>query len=469
MEQRQFKWAALALVGLLAAAPLAADKDPNLDVQDSMEDLRSSLGTLSNQVNALQTTVGNEIMWNVNTDIRYDYQPYKTPGAPTAARPLATPYGAPNGTAGMYAKRVELEGTGKIATDLYWNLQFEFVGLKIEDTGFDYKNLSLLPYVSMPGYNWEIKVGLYRQPFGIENQTGSSSTPFPERAIMDGGANPAGYSKIVTERVMGLQAITSHSYGMFGYKIQAAVADNTSDQDPASGGFGGTYTNVITYPANVTTVTTTYNATDGFGLKTDQDPSEFGRLGLDINIMPKVVTLNLGGSALHNSANTVFFATGKANAAKQIWSDNIGADFTLDAPVINDKLWGEWVSQNKFTDGGGAGIYAGNKGPGSFNGRAEGWYLVNSIKPLAFVNADWQSLELLARIESFAPDVNAEGKSLVANAYKATSEQAATVGMKYYYAGKNYTSINYTAYALNGNYRTLGPASLFTIQQQFNY
>ena len=440
MEHRQFKLAALALAGLMAAAPLAAEKDAN-DIQDSMEDLRASLGTLAGQVNNLQAANDKALVWNVNTDLRYDYAPYKVFGAGTAAQPLALPYGAPNGYTGMYAKRVELEATGKIATDLYFNLQFDFAGLKIEDTGFDYKNLSLLPFVAMPGYNWEVKVGLYRQPFGIENQTGSSSIPFPERAIMDGGYNPAGYAKIVTERVMGVQFITSHNFGMIGYKLQAAVADNTSDQDPGSSVTTGSYG----------------AGNPSLGLNVDQDPSEFGRFGLDLNFNPKVVTLNLGGSALHNSANTVFFAT---TGATENWSDNYGADFTLNVPIANDVVWGEWVMQDKFNNNG-AGTPA---AAGNLVSHAEGWYITNSLKPLAFFNADWTNLELNARIEQFAPNVNANYAAFAVN-----SEQAATIGLKYFYAGKSYTSVNYTSYALNGDYSAIGASSLFSVQQQFNY
>jgi hypothetical protein len=439
VEHRQFKLAALALVGLMAAAPLAADKDASgTDIQDSMEDLRSSLGSMAVQVNTMQASMANALVWGINTDLRYDYNPYKTGNTDATA----------NGSVGMYAKRVELEATGKISSWAVWNLQFEFAGLKVEDLGVDAKGLDLLPFVAVPGYEWEAKVGLYRQPFGIENQTGSSAIPFPERAMIDGGANPFGLSKIVKERVMGVQLVNGHNYGPVGFKVQVSVADNVNDQDPANGGFGGTYTNAISYPGGVTTVATTYNATDGFGLKTDQDPTEIGRLGLDLNFIPGA-KLNVGGSALHNSNDSQLMT---ALAAKQAWSDNVGCDFTLEVPMAQSKVWGEWVSQNSF---------ANLPSAGHFVGRTEGWYITDTMKPLAFFNKDLSNVELSGRWERMQPNVDTTHDN----------GQATTIGLKYLYAGKNYTSVNYTAYGAHGDFATsgYGDNSLFSVQQQFNF
>ena len=77
-----------------------------------------------------------------------------------------------------------------------------------------------------PGWSWTLKVGQFRQPFGIEQQTGSSSIAFPERAIMDGGAAPMGAVKLVTERVMGLHIIQAKDFGPFGYKAQFTLAND---------------------------------------------------------------------------------------------------------------------------------------------------------------------------------------------------------------------------------------------------
>jgi len=57
VEHYKFKMAALALAGLIAAAPLAADEAaPAGDTQDSIEDLRASIGTLTNQINSIQSS-----------------------------------------------------------------------------------------------------------------------------------------------------------------------------------------------------------------------------------------------------------------------------------------------------------------------------------------------------------------------------------------------------------------------------
>ncbi|HTB33267.1 MAG TPA: putative porin, partial [bacterium] len=83
VELRNFKLAALALVGLLAAAPLAADSAPSTDVQDSMEDLRSSLGNLASQVNNLDKTVSSLIKFSGDLRFRYENVIDRSVAAPT--------------------------------------------------------------------------------------------------------------------------------------------------------------------------------------------------------------------------------------------------------------------------------------------------------------------------------------------------------------------------------------------------
>lgn len=439
----------LAMLGLAAAlaAPLClrADDAPS---SDEIEELRAQLGNLSAGLNDTKS-LASAIKWSVNTDLRYDYVPFK-PNSFTgsAAHPYITDYTASDtNMVGMYAKRVELEGTGKIMDNMEWNLQFEFAGLKVEDLGVDAKMLSILPFVNLDGYTWEAKLGLYRQAFGLENQVGSSSTPFPERAMINGGANPWGFSKLANERAMGLQMIQTHKYGSFGYKLQVEAANNVKDQDAANGGFGGSFTTVTSTPS------TTYSALDSMGLKTDQDPTEMARLGFDLNFFPSIAKLNIGASALHNSNNSQLMT---GNPAKQAWNDNYGYDFTLEIPAIKSSVWGEWVAQNAFT-GGATGVALAH---------SEGWYVVDSMKPLALVNKDWTMLDLNLRLENVVK--NTDTAPLVA-AYTVSSEQAASMGLKYFWAGKNYSSVNYTVYGVNGDYTAMGPYSLFVVQQQFNY
>ena len=432
----------LAMLGLAAGLALtgsvrAAEGESNAN-DEAMEELRATLGNMSAQLNDLKSNEGKAVKWGINTDLRYDYQPYAAATAASPAKPLAVPYTTANGVVGMYAKRVELEATGKINEDAEWNLQFDFVGLKVEDLGVDAKNLSLLPFVSVSGYTWEAKLGLYRQAFGLENQVGSSSTPFPERAMINGGANPEKYGKLAYERAMGLQMIQSHSFGPIGYKLQLEAANNVKDQDPGSP-TGGQFVG---------------GSTDSMGLKTDQDPTEMGRLGIDLNFFPSIAKLNLGASALHNSVNTALMT---ADPTKQFWNDNIGYDATLVIPIVQSTVWAEWVSQNNFKN---------SPLAGTFINRQEGWYVVNTMKPLAFFNKDWTQLDLNMRLESFVNDVDAAAN---AAPWQVSSEQAASIGLKYYYAGKTYTSINYTAYGLNGDYSAVGAGSLLVLQQQFNY
>jgi hypothetical protein len=469
VEQRHFKLAALALAGFIAAAPLAADQDTTPNVSDSLEDLRASLGTLANQVNNLQGSMDKEIVWNVNTDTRYDYAAYKvTTGqlsAASAAFPLVkyTANGgslsdlSANGYVGMYIKRAELEATGKISPWAVWNLQFDFAGLKLEDTGVDAKGMDLLPYLNVPGYTWEAKVGLYRQPFGVENQTGSSALPFPERAIMDGGYSPVsiGTVKLVYERIMGIQMITSHNYGPVGYKLQAAIGDDQKDQDAGSsatvGAFGGAS------PASNTYTAATASA-PSLGLTTDGETSEFGRLGIDLNFVPSIVTVNVGGSLAHLDLNTALLPANPAPGASQAWQDNTGADATVGFPMAQTTFQAEWVAQNSYNN-------ATAKVPGKLVSRAEGWYVESTTKPLALFDKDWTSLDLNLRIESVAPNVNIGASP----AFVAHYENASTLGLKWYYGNRTYTSVNYTTYALNGNYGAIAGSQLFSVQQQFYF
>jgi hypothetical protein len=450
----------LAMLGLAAAlvAPLCLRaEDAPAASSDEIEELRAQLGNLSAGMNDTKS-MASAIKWGINTDLRYDYQPYKPDSfAGSVAHPYIVDYlKTDTNMAGMYAKRVELEATGKIMTDVEWNLQFEFAALKLEDLGVDAKMLNLLPFVNVQGYNWEAKVGLYRQAFGLENQVGSSSTPFPERAMINGGANPWGFSKLANERAMGVQMIQTHSYGAFGYKLQIEAANNVKDQDAANGAFGGTYKVAAPLPA-----TASYTALDSMGLKTDQDPSEMGRLGLDLNFFPSILKLNVGASALHNSNNSRLMTD---DSTLQAWNDNYGYDFTLEIPVAKSTFWGEWVGQNAFTNSQQAGQPAGSAITKLVH--SEGWYVVDTMKPLALFNKDWTSLDLNLRLESVMKDTDLAANTLP---WLATSEQAASVGLKYYWAGKNYTSVNYTSYALNGDYTALAPYSLFVVQQQFNY
>jgi hypothetical protein len=437
-----------ALVAGLGFRAGAAD-----DPQAAIEELRDQLGSMAAQVNDFKDKAEKGVNFGVNADLRYDYWKYNsfTAQNPTSYALNGNNWvkagptdGAPNAAVGMYAKRVEIEFKAKTASWAMWHLQFEFAALKLEDLGVELNNIDFLPMMDTGSWKWNMKIGQFRQPFGIEQQTGSSSTVFPERALMYGGASPfpagvsstASVSKLVTERVMGLHFWHEQSFGPVGYKAQFTVANDTSDQASGTNSLAG-------FPAQ----------------KTDQDPSEFGRLGVDLNFVPKWVKLNIGASAIHNSANSVFFSS---SSTTQAWTDVAGADSTLELPFLNWKIWGEWVGSNSF--GNNSLGYAGLKK------RSEAWYVTSVMQPLKFFMKDPLMLDLNFRYENFVDNVDA-ANSLPAAAYpfQATAAQAISYGIKWSYVGKNYTSLNYTIYGINGDFTALAGTELLVLQQQFNF
>ena len=466
-----------ALLALATAVPLGAEAvEARPSSPPALSPSALTLEALAGQLDRLQAAAGDGLVWTVNIDLRCDYAPYKLTAkeqAGSAKQPLVH-YGltstagagalsdAPaNGYAGAYVRRLDLGATGKLSSWALLGAQIDLVGLKLEDTGVTLKGLPLLPGLVLPGYAWDARIGVYRQPFGIENQVSASSIVFPERAILNGGYCPAAFSastptKLVYERIVGAQLDTGHSYGAVAYKVQVAVADDQKDQDAGSsstlGAFGGALSSTTTYTAGTATA-------PSLGLTTDQDPSEFARVGIDLDFFPQWAALNLGASAIHNPCDTALLST---SGTSQSWQDTYGFDGSLDIPAAQTKLQAEWVAQNSFSNASGAGL---------LTNRAEGWYVQSSTRPLAFFDGRLSGLELNLRLESVTPNVNmasAPGQGPAAQ-FTATSVQANTVALKYSYKGKTYTSVNYSNYALNGNYKAVAGSSLLSVQQQFNY
>ena len=437
MKQSTRKMALLGMLAALALAPTlrAEEATSESSMADEAEEMRVQLGALSSQMNDLKKMADEMPKIGINVDLRYDKQTYNTGTiANSASAPvLFTQNPTPNGKAGMYAKRVEFEFKGKISSWAQYHLQFEAAGLKLEDLGVELNGLSLLPFVSTGSYTADVKIGQFRQPFGVEPQTGSSSTPFPERALMYGGANPFNgtyaTAKLVTERVMGLHFKHAHGLGPIAYEIAFAIADDENDQ--ASG---------------VSAISATQAV--------DQDPSEMGRLGLNLvflnDMLKDILAVKFGASAMHDSLNTAFMSS---SPATQAWADNIGWDATIDV-LKNWHLLGEWVSRNSFTATAG------------LTKRQEGWYLLSTMEPLKWFDADAPKIEWNTRYEGFLPDVDRIG---AATNLFATSDNAITTGVKWSFVGKNYTSVNYTVYGLGNNFGALAGTELWTIQQQFNY
>ena len=101
-----------------------------------------------------------------------------------------------------------------------------------------------------------------------------------------------------------------------------------------------------------------------------------------------MVKLNVGASAMHDSADILTFV---AENGEEIWFDESGVDATIEVPKLNWKVWGEFTAVNRFTDGtsptGGPSGLTGGTGPagsGSIGGHAEGWYVTSCMQPLKF-------------------------------------------------------------------------------------
>jgi hypothetical protein len=436
---------ALAGLAMVPAWSLRADDSSD----DQMEDLRSTLGILTQQFNELKKWSDEMPKPEINVDMRYDYQRYnKVTVNGSTVGPKTS--GFVPGAAGMYAKRTELKFKAPVPSMSWmtYELQYDFSGMKLEDLGVTLTNLSFWPMVETPGWSWELKAGQYRQPFGIEPQTSSSATYFPERSMLNGGANPFGFSKLVKERVMGLHFKHKKDLGLFGYNLAVTVANDTEnsaglDLTPTTSSLGG-------WGAVPTGKT---------GQFVDQDPSEFGRFGLETSMplssmLPFGTKVAVGASALHNSENTAVWAS---SGAAEAWSDVYGLDLAIDtfqigsgtnmAPAL--KLQAEWAGKNNF------------KATTGLTNRAEAWYALFDLEPWRFLDVNAPKVELLGRYESVMASVDTP------TAYP--SDQAVSLGLRYQFVGKNYTSINYTTYAVGGDFTAMGGTEFWQVQQQFNY
>src|SRR5665213_835508 len=278
--------AGLALSGRVHADDAATSADTT---QDQIEELRSSLGTMTAQLNDMADKTKKGVTFSGNTDIRYDEQQYSSIAAPNGLAGTTAPANGlryvktavnnghqANVMSGIYVRRAEVEASAPISTWAKWDLQVDLAGLKLEDVGVELNQMSMSPMRDTGSWTWDMKIGQYRQPFGIEQQTGSSSIAFSDRAMMYGGGNPAGYGKLVDERIMGLHFTQQHSFGDFGYKLQFAIAN---DAAPAPGAPTANKGN-SDQSSGQTSANTAFP-----DQATDTNPSEFGRVGFDLNFI----------------------------------------------------------------------------------------------------------------------------------------------------------------------------------------
>jgi hypothetical protein len=424
-----FGAAVLAVAGAAPALRAADDSD--------VEALRSTLGGLTQQFNDLKTWVDAMPKFELNTDMRYDYQRYGSGTLGSGGKVFAIKDPANDGVTGLYAKRTEVKLRGAAMPWLFYDVQYDFSAMKLEDVGVEMLGLSFVPGMETTGWTFDAKLGQFRQPFGIEAQTGSSASFFPERSMLNGGANPVvakASTQIVKERVMGLHLKHSHDFGgMFGWTVQATVAN---DIENATG-----------------LVDTSSVAGWSAAQAKDQDPSEFGRLGLDSSkSLPMGSKLSIGASAIHDSRNTAPWA-GSGSAVG--YADTFGGDAMLE--MADWKLQGEFASRASY-------------GAGSF-GRQEAWYLVSDLEPLKVWNADAPKVELLTRYEGDTADVDhvASNTDILAGSKNKPAINAVSLGLRYYWIGKNYTSLNYTVYGINNDFSAAGGTEFWQVQQQFFY
>ena len=153
-----FGAAVLALAGTAPALRAADDSD--------VEDLRSTLGSLTQQLNDLKTWSDKVPKFEINVDMRYDFQRYNGGTLGAAGKPeLST---LTSGVTGFYAKRTEVKLFGMILPWMKYHVQYDFSGMKIEDLGLEMTGLSFLPGMTTTGWSFDAKLGQFRQPFGIE-------------------------------------------------------------------------------------------------------------------------------------------------------------------------------------------------------------------------------------------------------------------------------------------------------------
>jgi hypothetical protein len=232
----------------------------------------------------------------------------------------------------------------------------------------------------------------------------------------------------------------------------------------------------------------------------DLNPSVTSRLGLEPvflnNLLPFNILLKVGASYANDSQNT---DPASADNNKISREEIAGVDAVLEMFKAL-RLQAEWLGANQFGQlpfaGPNSGVYFTDKnadavkagqisitGDGVFGlvNRREGWYATAVLKPLNFFMADAPTLELAGRYESFIPNVHnawmASGITPIStatfmvkcNVYNPYSVNAATLGLKWTYAGNCHTMINYTVYGPDGNFGAAGGTELALVQQQFAF
>jgi hypothetical protein len=362
--------------------------------------------------------------WHVEgyTQLRYDDQQYKISGiaAPNSGKYRVGSDGTkPVNTRGAYIKKFEIKTSGEVVKNLKWVAGYDFAEGKVKDLGTEWSHLPALI-----GAEWTLKVGQFRQPFGIEPQTGTPQLAFHERSLINGGASPltppasaAWNTQLIGERVLGIQVLKSRDFGKFGVNAALAASDDGGDQAKGSNSLA------TGFPSQ-------FN---------DENPTLTGRLGVSCGLWGGH---KLGVSYQRNSKDTVFMAS---SPAAQSFDETLGLDWRCE---IGKKAFAqaEWIGQN-----------AGINGASGLTARREGWYAESGANLLGiFVPQASDKLELLGRYERVNTNLHAVTYS--------PTLTAATAGIKWTYGKNSQTSLNYTAYGVDDDFGAAGNTGLFSLQ-----
>lgn len=469
---------------------------------EDMDETKAKLAAMEESIDGLNAQMKEMQSVHIEgfVDTRYDVERVQnyTVNAAGGVNTAPTAYNI-QGLDGIYNRRSEIKLNGNLSPNLVYNLGFDFTELKLKDVGVEVREIPVLPFVDAPDYVWSMKIGQYRQPFGIIAQTSSSAIPFSERPIMNGGKFDAGSvvgklaTKMVSERAMGVQMRQKVKYaGILNYDLAFGVFNNMTDDQSA----GENAIQAGAAPAAGTFVKQGDNFKAQLG---DPAMSEGGRLGLELdflqvmlnNMMNNKNKVATGVSFSHDNQNTAWMT---GDPTQLITNDMVGFDGLLEFANKMITLQGEYVRNSVVV--GDAGVnYLNQAGFGKTTSR-EGWYLYGSLDLLPFFGTPTagDSLQLLAGMEeqylfdsSIAGTnnlvINPVNTAFKINAYSPNHKVSRlSGGIKWsYLGGKNHTSLNYIVSApdqmfggdgrgkLDNGTGVYVPETMVVIQQQFAF
>ena len=466
----------LVMMGLAASitAPVAlrADEAADQDMKVKLQGIEEAIEGLNKKVDTLS---GVFIEGFVDTRYDADSEPYVANGAQA-------------GRSGFYNRRAEIKINGNVTDTSVYNLGFDFTELKLKDAGMEWRELPMIPFVDLPDYNWSLRVGQYRMPFGIYPQTSSSAIWFSDRPFLNGGGlnQDSGFPaaakpvKLLAERVMGFQGRQKVKYsGIINYDLQSGFFNSGSDDQSAG-------VNKVQAGANADTTKPVSLGSNSDSFKsqvTDNNLSYVGRLALELDFIQVMLNnmnlkknkFQIGGSYMHDPQNKQW---NSIDPSKQVLVDTTGLEFLMELANKMLVIQSEYVHATTLTSTDSANlvtnVYSNIKGSAQVT---EGWYAYTAldVMPIFYTPTNGESLQLLAGIEE---------QSALATDTGAFTHKISRLssGLKWSYAGgKNHTSINYYVSApddmFGGDGRATAdggtgistPETKLVIQQQFAF